>query len=116
MYNLGLGGLEFNVTHTIEEHHPDGYKIPDLEDDINLLNDNNENNSDNSQENIKIEFESNTNKNNEDSPNIQNIEIYDSTNNIMNLDQAEINENEMNFRKMHDPKHRHPRHHNSKLY
>lgn len=27
MHNLGLGGLEFNPGHEIEEHHPDGYRM-----------------------------------------------------------------------------------------
>lgn len=27
MHNLGLGGLEFNPGHEIEEHHPDGYRL-----------------------------------------------------------------------------------------
>lgn len=27
MHNLGLGGLEFNPNHRVEEHHPDGYRV-----------------------------------------------------------------------------------------
>lgn len=30
MHNLGLGDLEFDPGHTVDQHRPDGYKVPDI--------------------------------------------------------------------------------------
>lgn len=85
MYSLGLGQIEFEASHTIDEHHPNGFKnkdheemksymdiqtiklLPD-EDDVQIAQKKMENNSDNKDKEIILEF-----------------------------------------KEMHDPKHRHPR-------
>lgn len=30
MHNLGLGDLEFDPGHTVDQHRPDGYKVPEI--------------------------------------------------------------------------------------
>lgn len=30
MHNLGLGDLEFDPGHTVDQHRPNGYKVPDI--------------------------------------------------------------------------------------
>lgn len=30
MHKLGIGGLDFPEKHTIDEHRPDGFRIPDI--------------------------------------------------------------------------------------
>lgn len=30
MHNLGLGDLEFDPGHTVDQHRPDGFKVPDI--------------------------------------------------------------------------------------
>lgn len=89
MYSLGLGHIEFDPTHTIEQHRPPGYKqskpiinntkiIPD----VDALSDR--------QLSIRAELEK-------------------------NLLGYTLDENQtVEFREMHDPKHRHPRQSNGK--
>lgn len=89
MYSLGLGHIEFDPTHTIEQHRPPGYKqskpiinntkiIPD----VDTLSDR--------QLSIRAELEK-------------------------NLLGYTLDENQtVEFREMHDPKHRHPRQSNGK--
>lgn len=31
MHNLGLGDLEFDPGHTVDQHRPDGFKVPDID-------------------------------------------------------------------------------------
>lgn len=91
MFNLGLGEIEFNPIHTIEQHHPNGYRVPDITD----LSDN----DDMLSYNHTIP-ESTTKKpeiNNSLSDNIDGSSLQNST--------------DGDFKSLHDPKHRHPRHH-----
>lgn len=30
MHNLGIGGIDFEEKHTLNEHRPNGYKIPEV--------------------------------------------------------------------------------------
>lgn len=30
MHNLGIGGIDFPEKHTLNEHRPNGYKIPEV--------------------------------------------------------------------------------------
>lgn len=84
MYSLGLGHIEFDPTHTIEQHRPPGYKqsTPAINNtkaipDVDALSDR--------QLSIRAELEK-------------------------NLLGYTLDENQtLEFREMHDPKHRHPR-------
>lgn len=31
MHNLGLGDLEFDPGHTVDQHRPDGFRVPDID-------------------------------------------------------------------------------------
>lgn len=83
MYSLGLGHIEFDPTHTIEQHRAPGYNQSKIVNntkaipDINALSD--------LQLSIRAELEK-------------------------NLLGYTLDENQtVEFREMHDPKHRHPR-------
>lgn len=83
MYSLGLGHIEFDPTHTIEQHRAPGYNQSKIVNntkaipDIDALSD--------LQLSIRAELEK-------------------------NLLGYTLDENQtMEFREMHDPKHRHPR-------
>lgn len=89
MFSLGLGEIEFNPLHTLEQHHPNGYKVPDITDisDNDVL-------SYHINATKKIEIKNVTSANNGDN---NEVLIKNSTDN--------------DFKSLHDPKHRHPRHH-----
>lgn len=119
MHNLGLGGLDFNPDHTIEEHHPEGYKIYD--------DDNNEKSTEekviDSGHFTEVQFKTTTDKSHNE---IYKIKIQSSDEEgdeeIVVVKEVhsrpETNKGdedvvykspEHNFKEMHDPKHRHPR-------
>lgn len=88
MFNLGIGNIEFNPTHTLDEHRPNGFIIPDIDetdidDSVPLTNA-----YVNDERLRRVSF------------NNQNIETVDI-----------IWTNDSTFKNLHDPKHRHPRHH-----
>lgn len=117
MHNLGLGGLEFQPSHTVNEHRPDGFKLPEiiLDDDKNNTLDGQHYN-DTSSVNGFI-----------DNYAFLQINIANETSNHANGSEGNGKSNFTNgslsdmwnstfwqggtFKQMHDPKHRHPRHH-----
>lgn len=118
MHNLGLGGLEFNPTHTIDEHRPVGFQLPDIIEDFahgetNTIVEHIENATSTSekQDNSVISMQS--------SPKVDSsghqpgaltpIENTDEPPNSVHSSQGVTDDNQ--FRLLHDPKHRHPRHH-----
>jgi zinc transporter 5 len=96
MHNLGLGGLEFNPTHTIDEHRPVGFKLLNVIEDAEPSQ-NNPTSTENGAELAQI-TDTTTTQYETLSKDDEFIEADDSTNGNV-------------FRLMHDPKHRHPRHH-----
>lgn len=92
MFSLGLGEIEFSPIHTIEQHHPNGYKVPDIGD----ISDN-----DTLSYTILQTVENATRKS----------EINSEDKSGANNDSLNQNSTNNDFKSLHDPKHRHPRHH-----
>ncbi|XP_055905380.1 zinc transporter ZIP10 [Eupeodes corollae] len=120
MYNLGLGELEFSPTHTIEEHHPNGYKIPDFisnHDYNSLIEEESLTPPLMEEEDVRVVTEGTIRKDAMVAPRIQGTkntltaaQVTDEKSGIDN-DDNNLSKNNMNFREMHDPLHRHPRDH-----
>lgn len=109
MHNLGLGGLEFSPTHTVDQHRPDGFRLSDI-----VI-----------EEEIPVPSNTATQEISTSPPLLgTSDDIPSKTNEIT----PETGENERHnyiskdmwnsdlwqdivFKQMHDPKHRHPRHH-----
>lgn len=132
MYNLGLGGLEFSPKHTIEEHHPNGYKIPEF-----TLDDNDIGDADDEEEVIagidhgqiiRVTHVHDHNHTKQQNP-VENNSTSDNSSKgaeLKNIPEENVNpdlqddssilflddddNNKSTFKEMHDPKHRHPRH------
>ncbi|XP_034105809.1 zinc transporter foi [Drosophila albomicans] len=81
MYSLGLGHIQFESTHTIDEHRPQGYEYA-METKVDVQPSTNE-----SQTDIQL-TDQHSKKNQTQASNVTKI---------------------LEFREMHDPKHRHPR-------
>lgn len=120
MYNLGLGGLEFSPKHTLDEHRPNGYKVPDFDTD-EIGDDTGEvPNARRSSEidgtTVDTETEATTDVIVTDSATTVANEattVYaaEKDYNIIKLMNAFDNDKQKDiFRTMHDPFHRHPRH------
>lgn len=98
MHNLGLGGLEFNPTHTIDEHRPVGFKLLNVIEDAEPTQNNTTTiNTENGAEFAQI-IETTTTQ-------------YETPPKDDEFSEADESTNGNVFRLMHDPKHRHPRHH-----
>lgn len=99
MHNLGLGGLEFNPTHTIDEHRPVGFKL------LNVIEDGEQSqrNSNASANGAELAEITDTTTAQFETPPADDFRETDDS----------IDENI--FRLLHDPKHRHPRHHGLSL-
>lgn len=93
MFSLGLGEIEFNPIHTIEQHHPNGYKVPEITDITDTSDNDVLSYNHTSAENATKKLETNSDNSGDADANTP----QNSTNN--------------NFKSLHDPKHRHPRHH-----
>lgn len=99
MYSLGLGQIEFEEDHTIEEHHPNGLKNKH-DDEIKSYID---------IQTIKLLSD-------DDDVQIAQTKVHN-----RNIDHEANNESEqdkniiLEFKELHDPKHRHPRE-NGKLF
>lgn len=100
MHNLGLGGLEFNPTHTIDEHRPAGFKLPNVIEDV----------TSSAQTSINLNGTTISDKK-ENTTSPTTIYEYQSKDAIADHHHDSIADNL--FRTLHDPKHRHPRHHGS---
>lgn len=113
MHNLGLGGIEFSPAHTVDEHRPRGYKIPEIIIDQNNTLDleipNNSNYSEIAPISQSIEFDGDSRDAIKADKEIKNEtkQPENSFNDMWNSDLWQ----ESTFKQMHDPKHRHPRHH-----
>ncbi|XP_055855376.1 zinc transporter ZIP10 [Episyrphus balteatus] len=128
MYNLGLGELEFSPTHTIDEHHPGGYKISDfikidefnnvIEEEDTLLPPLME------EEDVRVVTHGTIKKDALVKTHKKTEQLTTTTASSISADRDVIDdiENEENlskkndieskeFREMHDPLHRHPRDH-----
>lgn len=108
MHSLKLGGLEFNPSHTVDEHRPKNFTLPDIivEEpsnstfDIALLQASN-------RLNLTAKTSSKGNA-------IEEVSAADSGTEERNALDDMWNEDRwlnVTFKEMHDPKHRHPRHH-----
>lgn len=103
MHSLKLGGLEFNPSHTVNEHRPKNFTLPDIiiEEptnstfDLHLLN---------GAANYPVQ-----NPNRDDS--VLDIDDNAVTPSLMDDMWNEDLWSNVVFKEMHDPKHRHPRHH-----
>lgn len=118
MHNLGLGGLEFNPKHTIDEHRAEGFKLPNvIEDDESALDSN---------EDVAPSSGVATRGLNQNTASDWSTEIPVSEGSIQIPKTDQFNRgdheddvdgwmrelsNDNVFKTMHDPKHRHPRHH-----
>lgn len=117
MHNLGLGGLDFNPDHTIEEHHPEGYKIyeddnektPPVEMDldghhteIRLKPTTDKAHKEKQVLEIKIDDD-------KDEEIVVVKEVHPHRETSREEDEVIYNRPDYNFKEMHDPKHRHPR-------
>lgn len=115
MYNLGLGGLEFSPKHTIDEHRPNGYKVPDFIIDHTKVSSERRSN-DIGGFTGEVEDETTTNAAATEPTTVLATEtttIYAAEKDyniikLMNVFDSEKQEDI--FRTMHDPFHRHPRH------
>lgn len=118
MYNLGLGGLEFSK-HTLDEHRPNGYKVPEFDADENI--DTTEmpierRSNDIGRTTAVSEDETTTHAATTDPTTITANEattVYAAERdyNIIKLMNVFDNDKQEDiFRTMHDPFHRHPRH------
>ncbi|EDW19732.1 zinc transporter foi [Drosophila mojavensis] len=85
MYSLGLGHIEFGPTHTIEEHRPEGYNSTKLK--------------------INSTYSITDDASNDVLLYINQLHKKDENSEKNSIDDAPLIE----FREMHDPKHRHPR-------
>lgn len=122
MHNLGLGGLEFSPKHTLDEHRPDGYKVPDyLPDDIiNFTEVPSESRSndiggvavgESDDENITNTPAAATDATTTIVNEATTVYAAEKDYNIIKLMNVFDNDKQENiFRTMHDPFHRHPRH------
>lgn len=113
MHNLGLGGIEFSPTHTVDEHRTKDYKLAEISigenESLSLEKETNFKSFTNAHaiaNNEKVQEVMNT-TNPEQNSNPQNDSFYNMWNS--SLWQAS------SFIQMHDPKHRHPRHQGMKL-
>lgn len=108
MHSLKLGGLEFNPSHTVNEHRPKNFTLPDiiieessnLTFDLSLL-----------EKGINPTNASTDDAFKEQIAKVGNAPANNSLNDMWNED-LWLN---VDFKEMHDPKHRHPRH-NGKSY
>ena len=150
MHNLGLGGLEFNPTHTIDEHRPVGFKYTDniIVDDVDGDSEGdgqNDHRTDGDQSKTIIKTDANdehakldldirnsteknvtepvTNLNGVNGTSVPHKDV-DGKQHPVNISNGDNNSNGLTddmwkselwqenvFKIMHDPKHRHPRHH-----
>lgn len=101
MHNLGLGGLEFSDKHTLDQHRPDGYKMPDFISVGDSAHDNHHHSGDGDDGETYAEALSTTSTQLPTTTDDHLIKL------IHTLDDAQ---QEHVFRTMHDPSHRHPRH------
>lgn len=123
MHNLGLGGLEFSPTHTVDEHRPSGYKSPDIvleeksvpekiPEDYAEYTSTVATSTDNTDFSVdQFEHDDDTSETNSPSqtePNYANR----LTDDMWNIDLWQKH----TFKDMHDPKHRHPRHHGKQIH
>lgn len=118
MHNLGLGGLEFSPTHTVDQHRPEGFRLSDIiiEPDIPVSStaatEENPTSPPLSGSSVVIPSKTITDDNAES---VENGRHYDLSIDMWNSDLWQ----DIVFKQMHDPKHRHPRHHGKliiKLY
>lgn len=119
MYNLGLGGLEFSPKHTLDEHRPNGYKVPDIDADETVDSTEKPNErraNDLAGTTAESEDETTTHAAATDPTTILADEATtayaaEKDYNIIKLMNVFDNDKQENiFRTMHDPFHRHPRH------
>lgn len=117
MHNINLGGLEFSPSHTVDEHRPKDFKLPDIviEDSTNAVYQHRSTNvHENNQSTIIVQ---NLTAIVEDyAPNVVKTALLPSSivDQESNLSKDMWNEDlwmNVAFKEMHDPKHRHPRHH-----
>lgn len=112
MHNLGLGGLEFSPTHTVDQHRPDGFRLVDIIEpektvtstiaaievkptsQPSVLTTSKTIYDDNPVNEITTESVE-YGRNNDLSKDMWNSDLWQ----------------DIVFKQMHDPKHRHPRHH-----
>lgn len=94
MFNLGIGNIEFTPTHTLDEHRPSGFKVPDIEEidtDLSLIE----------TETIV------THNGNAKDERLRNVAVDNQNSETDDI----LWTNDNSFKTLHDPKHRHPRHH-----
>lgn len=123
MHNLGLGGLEFNPTHTIYEHRPVGFQLPNVIEDVEYAVAQHAT-TDNASAASAAEVIATTNM--PYTPSSQaggkhgsmRPDAVDAATGGHKDEQpfdvvstGEVENDDSQFRLMHDPKHRHPRHH-----
>lgn len=116
MHNLGLGGLEFSPTHTVDQHRPDGFKLPD----IVIEPENPDSSTAAAQENStsqpfsgsSVDILSKTTSVDNAVNEITTESVDNGKNNDLSKDMWNSDLwQDIVFKQMHDPKHRHPRHH-----
>lgn len=105
MYNLGLGGLEFNPSHTLDEHRPSGFYVPELiiDDDFDFTH------HDHPPSDPKKHIAEEVQQTHDSSSSVLNVNTTNQIN--VNADSDYQNKPENVFKVLHDPLHRHPRHH-----
>lgn len=101
MYNLGIGNIEFNPTHTLDEHRPSGFKVPDIE----------ENDTESSPTDVDTIV---TNGNAKDER-LRNVALDNKNSETDDIIWTNEMSKDTQFKTLHDPKHRHPRHHGKLL-
>lgn len=123
MHNLGLGGLEFNPSHTLDEHRPSGFHVPELiiDDDFEFNHEYPVDTHKHAVANDKHEMDNNNNNNNSDETAATSSDGAQGISTILkNANRSEAdetvgsiydNKQENIFKLLHDPSHRHPRHH-----
>lgn len=108
MHSLKLGGLEFNPSHTVNEHRPKNFTLPDI-----IIEE---------PDNSTFELTSIKADNNQSAPltiNDKDLAVTEHSVNPSSSDAQILLDNmwnedlwlDVDFKEMHDPKHRHPRHH-----
>lgn len=119
MHSLHLGGVEFGPTHTVDEHRPKDFKLPDIA--LNLTDHAHETTDEATTTTVHWSSASASLSSSTIRPANASQVITDETRNATRnatggqLGDVDMWNDEMwldaSFKQMHDPKHRHPRHH-----
>lgn len=106
MHSLKLGGLEFNPSHTVNEHRPKNFTLPDITLEPSSSNETFDLTLLQAAQSLKTDLQ--TTNNHSDHGSLEEVSVRP------NLSDDMWNEDlwmDVVFKEMHDPKHRHPRHH-----